>query len=369
MRHVKCWALSGETRVAERRGIPGTTSAPQRGARKVLVVCSGGLGDAIHLLPALRLVRQNYPEAALHVLMGHQLFFEKLTPWIDFAWPALHRRVVRNRKLVRRLRAERFDAVYSLSWRGSAVFAAWLTGAPLRIGRRGPPDDRWWWQQLALTGVVDYPLRTQPMYYQRWMCLRKAGLVGSDPEFDFQLLPEWFAECGLSEHDRKSYIHVAPFSAEARRDLPLDQCVDLLERVHQAHGRMVLSCDHSADAIARLEKILSMLTFVPWKTYKGTLEIHHFVALIEGARLHLGGDTGGLHVARLVGSPSVSWFRTAFGNAHWAPAVEEYLHRAIISSDSREDSLHGIRTDDLLGLARQLLHGTAGGDCTNICVS
>ena len=46
-----------------------------------------GLGDNVHLLPALWLVRRQWPDAKLHLMVNaHVASLFKLTPWIDRLW-------------------------------------------------------------------------------------------------------------------------------------------------------------------------------------------------------------------------------------------------------------------------------------------
>jgi hypothetical protein len=58
-------------------------TAPQ----KLLVMELAGLGDNVHLLPALWLVRRQCPDAQLHVMVNaHVASLFKLTPWVDRVW-------------------------------------------------------------------------------------------------------------------------------------------------------------------------------------------------------------------------------------------------------------------------------------------
>src|SRR5438552_12137105 len=44
-----------------------------RGARKIMVLDLGFLGDTVHLLPALWEIRQAYPAASLHVMVAEHV--------------------------------------------------------------------------------------------------------------------------------------------------------------------------------------------------------------------------------------------------------------------------------------------------------
>ena len=58
-----------------------------RHARKVMVLDLGFLGDTVHLLPALWLVRQAYPAAELHVTVAaHITSLMDCVPWVNRVW-------------------------------------------------------------------------------------------------------------------------------------------------------------------------------------------------------------------------------------------------------------------------------------------
>ena len=80
----------------------------------------GFLGDSIHLLPALWVLRQAYPEAELHVMVSeHVTKIMEVAPWVDKVWG--YPRFPRGPKWyqdfgrIRRLRAAKFDVVINLN--------------------------------------------------------------------------------------------------------------------------------------------------------------------------------------------------------------------------------------------------------------
>ena len=55
-----------------------------RNAKKVMVLGLGFLGDTVHLLPALWMVRPAYPQAELHVAVAaHITSLMDRVPWVD----------------------------------------------------------------------------------------------------------------------------------------------------------------------------------------------------------------------------------------------------------------------------------------------
>ena len=86
-----------------------------RGARKVIVVDLGFLGDSVHLVPACWELRRHYPEAQIHTVsapVGAE--FLALAPCVDRAWALeldpRRRTLSDSLRLVHALRRERFDA-------------------------------------------------------------------------------------------------------------------------------------------------------------------------------------------------------------------------------------------------------------------
>src|SRR5438552_7384716 len=98
-----------------------------RGARKVIVVDLGFLGDTVHLVPALWELKTAYAEASLHVLttpVGAQVL--QLVPCVDRAWEVElmreKRSLAQQWRTVHALRRERFDVAFNFSGADRTVF-------------------------------------------------------------------------------------------------------------------------------------------------------------------------------------------------------------------------------------------------------
>jgi ADP-heptose:LPS heptosyltransferase len=334
---------------------PADFLALTRGAAKVLAIENPALGDSIHLLPALKLLRDNYPQAQLQVVAGPPSFFEAVAPWIDKAWPQMERRPLDNLELARALRRERIDAVFVFSGHNRANLLANLIGARWRAGRRTDHNKPWWWQPLLFTRTVDLPWHREPMFMQHWQMLKRCGLQGEQPDFGCRVRPEWLLETGLDPAARKTYLHMSPYYSFAGKELPLEQYVDLLVRLQKRHDRVILSCGPQERERGLLDALVQRLPFQPFRVYAGNLSLNQYIGLIDGARLHLSGDSGGLHVARMVGTPSVCWYRRRWDYLNWAPSPAETLHRVVFTDDVDEDACRGISNDALLAAVEELL--------------
>jgi len=335
--------------------------APAGPPRKVLVMELAGLGDNVHLLPALWLVRRRWPDAQLNVMVNaHVASLFKLTPWVDRVWSypsAPKPDLVENLRWARALRRERFDCVVNTSGSDRSSLLTWATRARLRIGRRpadgGPPGWRW-----LFTRVVDIPHYLEPMYMQKWRCLRQAGFrAGGDaPEFHVTIDPALRRNAGIGTEDEGRYIHISPFTTSQARELPRQQMAALIGGLRDAHPslRIVLSCADNARERGQMNELLPRLREPPWRVYAGTLDVTGLAAIIETCALNLSGDTGSLHLAMMTQAPAVAWFRAHKGQNEWIPLAPQY--RVLIAEGGAPDSLHGIATDALLAATTEILH-------------
>ena len=310
-------------------------------ARRVLVIDLGGLGDHIHSLPALWLVRRNAPAAELCVV-GNSGLYGALTPWIDR--PIVYRKAGLKSDLafIAALRKLKADVAIVITSSHHAVAFGGLSGAALRIARKADENKRWSWQPWLLDVVAEHPFHEMPMYRQRWNALRALGLDGEQPEFHVAIDPSLRRIAGIRAADDGRYLHLSPSATDDRRDLPVAQMIALWNqlRARFPDRPFVVSGHGTARGRAKLAAILAGIDHRPEHVFDGTLDVHGFMSVVQGAALHIGPDSGGLHVARVAGTPSVSWFRPNHHLKNWFPD-DPAQHRAFVAPESRDDGLHG----------------------------
>jgi heptosyltransferase-3 len=310
-------------------------------ARKLLVLDLGFLGDTVHLIPSLWSIRQAWPDAELHVMVAeHVTELLEVTPWVDCVWG--YPRFPKGPKpwqdlgRVHKLRTARFDAVINLNGSDRSSILTWLSGAPLRLGRRpqggGPPH----WP-LLFTHIAEHPYATMPVYEQRWNCLALAEIpVGATPEFNVSIPSTNRRSAGIAPEEDGSYIHISPFTTQDQKELPEAELVELVNRIqtHSDSTRVVVSCAPNERERLKLARLLERLAQRPWRVFDGSLKMTDLVSVIAGARVHLGGDSGALHLAVMAGVPTVSWFRRYPEMLDWMPSGAS--HDAILGEAGHE---------------------------------
>jgi len=329
-----------------------------RRARRVMLLDLGFLGDSIHLLPALWVLRQAYPEAELHVMVSeHVTKIMEVAPWIDKVWG--YPRFPRGPKWyqdfgrIRRLRAAKFDVVINLNGSDRSSILTGLSGARWRLGRRPEDGGPAFWSAM-FTHIVEHPYKTELVSTQRWNCLKKAGFSKAGPEVHIQIPENAKASALQKAGGEGGWIHVSPFTTEDYKELPPNQLAALLNEIHRRFPdkKIILTCASNEREKSKMAVLLATLGFQPWRVFPGNLDLLELAALVKASCLHIGGDSGGLHVAWMTGTPTVTWFRRYDGLADWRPVGNQ--HRDIVG-ERAPSGLEGIEISGLLARIEELL--------------
>jgi ADP-heptose:LPS heptosyltransferase len=328
-----------------------------RGAGKVMVLDLGFLGDTVHLLPALWMIRQSYPQAELHVTVAaHITSLMDCVPWVNRVWGYMryprHATLRENWQMVSRLRREKFDAVINLNGSDRSSWLTFLSGAPERLGR--VPDDGGplFWRRM-FTAHVECPPTAEPVYVQKCRCLEKAGFPSASPEFRVEIAAENLRAADISPADTGTYFHVSPFTTADYKELSPEQLADLIAalRGNFPEKKLALSCAPVKRELEKMERLLALLPQKPWRVFAGNLNLTQLAGVIQHSALHFCGDTGTLHLAVMTQTPVVAWFWPNPGLREWIPANEK--NRIVMGTNAPgENYLGKISVDELVHAAR-----------------
>lgn len=322
-------------------------------AKKILVLDLGFLGDTVHLIPALWMIKQSYADAGLDVVVSSNVIsLLDCFPWINKVWgyrryPS-HATFIETLLFVKNLRKQKYDVVINLNGSDRSSWLGLFSGAPERLGRLTSRGERKM-TRIFFTDHVQHPYGSEPVFVQRCRCLEKAGLMWIEPSFHCEVEAEFLVGTGINLEKSKQYFHVSPFTTADRKELPLELIVELINGLNERwpSKKIVLSCAPIERELMKMEELLSKLSFKPWHVFNGNLNLVQLVAVIKHAILHLSGDTGPMHISVMTETPSISWFQpTQFMD--WVP--RGFCHKVFFGTgnDDVYSSIGGVRPEQIL---------------------
>jgi ADP-heptose:LPS heptosyltransferase len=306
------------------------------GVERIAVLRGNALGDLVVALPALDALRAAYPDAEI-TLLGREHHVALLGP----GRPSPVDRVVAlpsgsvgdelrvdpgldRDRLLDSLAAERFDLVVQLhgGGRNSNAFVGRL-GARLTAGSRtpdAPPLDRW----------IPYEhYQPEITRYLEVVGLVGAAPVGIEPRLGTCEEDVAAAREALPALDGHRYVVLHPGATDPRRRWPVRHFATV-GRAMAAGGLRVVITGIPAEA-ELLSALAGALDGVPGgpPVVADRLSLPALVGLLVRAEVVVSNDTGPLHLAVAVGTPTVGIFW--IGNLINAGPFTRRLHRPLIS--------------------------------------
>ncbi len=301
-----------------------------RAAAKIVVVDLGFLGDTLQLVPALWEIKRHYPAAALHVVsspLGAEVL--RLVPCVDRIWSLRLKRAERSWseqwRLAWALRRERFDLALSFSGSDRCIILTGFSGARWRVAHAA--GRRHFWNQWLIPNWVPRQDPDLTVSEQRRRMLSVCGFQLEPIRFGLEV-PET-ARQWAADLIAPGAAHLSPNSANPLKEWPLEHHVTLLRSLWRTHPdlRVVASGGPGARERERLSRLVAGVADARLQLLPANLSLAQLAAVLTRCRLHLGPDSGVMHLAVALGVPTVSWFRQQGAYRAWLPTGPR--HRVI----------------------------------------
>jgi ADP-heptose:LPS heptosyltransferase len=306
--------------------------SPINNVNKIAVLRAGALGDFIVALPALKAIRLAYPEAEL-VLLGRpwqEKFLVENRAYIDRVIVIPARKGIRDENFeddnatlhsfYKKMQAENFDIAVNMQ--GNGISANSFINALNAKCTAGLTSKN----AATLNRSIDF------YYYQsetiRYIEVAKLlGITCFDLEPEIKILKQDEDEVAPIIHElKKPFIVLHPFAMDVRRMWPLKNYSVLAEKLKLENFDIVFS--GSSEDRKDTDSIIRA-TNCEAHNVCGGLSLGGLTGLLSKAALVIGADTGPLHLARAVQTPTVSM--------HWAPnlinwgPVTRSIHHPVVS--------------------------------------
>jgi lipopolysaccharide heptosyltransferase II len=290
---------------------------------RLLLIRLREIGDVVFTTPSVRALRRHFPESHItYVVEPAAAPIVTGNPHITEVIVAPRRKglagLVAEAQLVRRLRAERFDAAIDFHGGPRASLLTWLSGARVRVGYQVP--GRAWMYTTRIARPRE--LRPRHSVVNQWDLLQPFGIEPPRPDVDAVEMPvdpaaapavaERLARAGFGAGDRLAVIHVS--AGNPFRRWPIESFAAVVAGLASGDARLriiVSSGPSERDAASRvIAEARGRLreSDRPRVLDCGDLTLTELRAVLDDAAIYIGGDSGPLHVAATSRVPIVGLY-------------------------------------------------------------
>lgn len=303
-------------------------TVPASSVRRILVIKLRHIGDVLLTVPALRAVRERFPDAHLTALVnagtesmltGNPVLDEVIAlarPPGERAWT----RLAREWAFLRALRARRVDLTIDLTSGDRAAFAAWWSGAPTRIAFEARAG--MWGKRRLWTHTVSGPSFDRHTVLQNLELVEAFGMTTADRRVDLHwtaaddaAVDRWWAECGLDGGHPVVQVH--PTSRWLFKCWDEEKNARVIDALQERGLRVVVTSGPASYEVEKAERIVSACRLRP-AALLGRTTLKQLAALTARCALFFGVDSAPMHMAAAVNTPVVAimWNGSV---THWRP--------------------------------------------------
>jgi heptosyltransferase I len=268
--------------------------------KNVCILRLSALGDAIHTLPVIRAIQDQWPDTAITWIIGklERRLVDGLrgVEFIVFdkrgGWPAVS-------GLRSALRKRRFDVLLHMQVAARANLLSRLVKAPVRLGwDRGRSRDFHHW--FSNCRVPPVPFQHQVQGFLEFA--RALGIAVNSPRWDLPVSPDARAWAEAQAPGDQPTLLVSPCSSHALRNWRADHYAEVADYAADAGMRVILSGGPS-ELERKTAQAIEQDMKSPCLNLVGKDTLEQSKALLQRVSLVLTPDAGPAHIASALGTP------------------------------------------------------------------
>jgi lipopolysaccharide heptosyltransferase II len=304
-----------------RQFVPSRKPAASAAIHRILIIKLCCIGDIMFTTPLLRALAVKYPHAKITYMVGswsrdlaaaapgvsNTIIFDAYDPisWME--------KLQRFWNAVRNIRQGRFDMAIVLHRTPLAGLLVAAAGVPVRIGFD--------WQGNGFAHTVPVPYRAEAHEVDRNLdCLKAIGVASKGNWLEFmppvaaQESADAFLERYCVNRDEGPLVAlfpgggVNPGTVMTTKRWAVKGYRDLCRRLVLDFNARIILVGNSQDKEIGDELLQGELVDLPVIRAEGKTSLLVLAALLKRCCLFIGGDSGPLHLAAAVGTPTVSIF-------------------------------------------------------------
>lgn len=276
--------------------------------KNILIIKMSSLGDVIHALPSLYVLRKKYPHARITWAV-HAAFAGILPgkPWIDEIYLVDRKRIRQIsylKKVHKELKAHHFDLVIDLQMIAKSGIISFLSGCSNRIG---------YWDAREGSFLTSRPIsgknKNGHIIQQLLDVMSYLGCDISDIDFpihDYEAETERIKNLLKENNIDGPFVVLVPGTRGIHKMWPIEYWGELAQLLAKEHIYTVIS--GTKNEFDMCEKIKTISDSPYTLNLAGKTDLLELTALIRMASLHISSDTGPLHIANAVHTPIIALF-------------------------------------------------------------
>ena len=270
----------------------------------ILLIRLSSLGDIVLTTPAIRAVRAHFPDAYIAMLVAKQsaaVLHENphLNEIIQFDRHAKDKDTGEMLRIIRTLRQRKFGLAIDFQRRFRTELLTYLSGAPERVGK----------SVLCTIRVPQHGNKHATEHY--FDLLHAAGIPAQNRQLEIFLAKSekaeachQFKEAGVV--DERLKVGLFPGAGWKLREWMPERFAAIGDKLveHFSAQVLIFGGPKEIELVDNVANLMKARAF----PFAGTLQIRQLAACIERCNLFLTNDTGPMHIASAVGTPTVALF-------------------------------------------------------------
>ncbi|MBM3249034.1 MAG: lipopolysaccharide heptosyltransferase II [Candidatus Omnitrophica bacterium] len=376
--HHNCMNLLSEDKLiklAEKILLADTTKEPLSVSpsllsyKRVLIVRTDRIGDVILSTPAIRAVKDFYPNSFVAVMVSpYAKEIIEGNPYADeviiYDKDKVHKSVFASIRFANQLKKRKFDLAIILHPTNRVNLVSYFARIPERVGYNRKMgflltkklDDK---KHLGEKHEMEYSLDV----------IRAIGIESKEKELFMPIklesenwLEDMLAKNRILNQDRLIAIH--PAASCPSKIWPQESFAKISDKLIEAGYKIIVVAGPKDKKIAN--KVAEKISY-PVLNLAGDTSVSHLASILKRCKLFISNDSGPVHIASAVGTPVISIFgrnQKGLSPLRWGPLgiKDKFLHKDVgciecLAHNCKKEftCLKAIKVEDVLKAVEEIL--------------
>ena len=302
--------------------------------QKFLIIQTAFLGDVILATPVVSELRRLFPEAQIDLLVrkGNESLVQN-NPHVNHTWVFDKKQGKWKQifRLIKLIRGEKYTTVINLHRFGSSGLIAWRSGSKEKIGFDKNPFSFSYTRKIKHeigNGKHEVERNLETIAHLSAVSRMRPSLFPSKSDFD-----------QIDKYKTASFFTLAPASVWFTKQLPESKWVELALQLKNKGDVYLLGGPGDRELCKRIQTEAG----IPDKNnLAGELSLMESAALIANATRCFVNDSGPLHIASAMNTPTTAFFCATIPDFGFGPLAEDSEVKEVQEKlDCRPCGLHG----------------------------